>query len=132
MFDAAFLEQCAAPGIKIEIVERFLAAVGAENPLAISITSGNRVILPEPPKSAEEAARLAQRFVVQAVVRRGDLGDRQPQPAGRLVDPLRDSLYSPFDIGKSRGQTLLQLLAGICERHTARRAVDEFGAKPVF
>lgn len=71
MFDAAFLEQCADPGVKFEIVERFVAAFGTENPLAISITSGNRIILPEPPKTVEEAVRLAQRFVGQAVVRAG-------------------------------------------------------------
>lgn len=71
MFDPAFLEHCADPGVKIEIVERFVAAVGTENPLAISITSGNRVILPEPQKTPEEAVVLAQRFVGQAVVRAG-------------------------------------------------------------
>ncbi|OYR23369.1 traH_2 family protein, partial [Brucella grignonensis] len=71
MFDVAFLEYCADPGVKIEIVERFIAAVGNENPLAVSITSGNRVILPEPPKTAEDAVRLAQRFVGTATVRAG-------------------------------------------------------------
>jgi hypothetical protein len=71
MFDAAFLERCADPAVKIEIVERFIAAVGNDNPLAISITSGNRVILPEPPKTPKEAAGLAQRFVSNAVVRAG-------------------------------------------------------------
>lgn len=71
MFDAAFLEACADPQVKIEIVERFVAAIGVENPLAISITAGNRVILPEPPKTPEEAARLARRFVSEAVVRAG-------------------------------------------------------------
>lgn len=71
MFDAAFLEKCADPGIKIEIVERFVATVGTENTLTSSITPGNRVILPEPPKTAEEAVGLAQPFVSQAVVRGG-------------------------------------------------------------
>lgn len=71
MFDAAFIEKCADPGIKIEIVERFFAAVGTDNPLAISITDGNRVILPEPPKTPEEAVVLAQRFVGKATVRAG-------------------------------------------------------------
>lgn len=71
MFDAAFLETCADRSVPTEIVERFIAAVGTENTLAISITSGNRVILPEPPKTPEEAARLAQRFVGEAMVRAG-------------------------------------------------------------
>lgn len=71
MFDAAFLETCADPSTRLEIVERFVAAVGTENPLAISITSGNRVILPEPPKTPEAAASLAQHFVGNATVRAG-------------------------------------------------------------
>ncbi len=71
MFDAAFLETCADPAVKIEIVERFIAEVGTDNPLALSITSGNRIILPEPAKTPDEAARLAQRFVGTAMVRAG-------------------------------------------------------------
>lgn len=43
MFDAAFLETCADPAVKIEIVERFVAAVGNENPLAIIVRSERAV-----------------------------------------------------------------------------------------
>ena len=71
MLDLAFIEKCADPGIEIAIVERFIAAVGTDNPLAISITSGNRVILPEPPATPADAMRLIERFVGQAVVRVG-------------------------------------------------------------
>lgn len=71
MFDPAFIESCADRSLPIEIVERFIAEAGNENPLSISITSGNRVILPEPPKTPEEAARLAQRFVGAATLRAG-------------------------------------------------------------
>lgn len=46
MFELAFIEQCADPGIEIALVERFISAVGTDNPLAVSITSGNRRILP--------------------------------------------------------------------------------------
>lgn len=66
MLDAAVLETCAVPGIKIEVVERFVTAVGTENPLAISIASGKRGLLPEPPKAPEEAVRLAQRYFLAA------------------------------------------------------------------
>lgn len=71
MFELAFIEQCADPGIEVSIVERFIATVGTDNPLAISITSGNRVILPEPPTTPEDAMRLIEQFVVQAAVRVG-------------------------------------------------------------
>jgi hypothetical protein len=71
MFDIALVEQCADPSIEIAIVERFIAAAGSDNPLAISITSGNRVILPEAPQTKDEAMRLVQSFVGKAVVRVG-------------------------------------------------------------
>ncbi len=71
MFDAALIQQCADPGIEIATVERFIAEAGSDNPLAVSITSGNRIILPQAPRSADEALRLIQRFVGQASVRVG-------------------------------------------------------------
>lgn len=71
MFELAFIEQCADPGLEISLVERFIEAVGTNNPLAVSISSGNRVILPEPPTTPEDAMRLVERFVGQAVVRVG-------------------------------------------------------------
>lgn len=71
MFDVALIQQCADPGIEIAIVERFIAEAGSDNPLKVTITSGNRVILPEPPKTQEDAVRLMQRFVGEATVRVG-------------------------------------------------------------
>jgi hypothetical protein len=71
MFDAALIQQRADAGIEIAIVERFIAEAGSDNPLAISITSGNRVILPEAPRTADEAMQLLQHFVGTAVVRVG-------------------------------------------------------------
>ena len=71
MFDVALIQQCADPGIEIAIVERFIAEAGSDNPLKVTITSGNRVILPEPPKTQEAAVRLMQRFVGEATVRVG-------------------------------------------------------------
>lgn len=71
MFDAALIQQCADPGIEVAIVERFIAEAGSDNPFRVTITSGNRVILPEQPTNAEDAVRLIQRFVSQATVRVG-------------------------------------------------------------
>lgn len=99
MFDAAFIEACADRNVPIEIVERFIAAVGNENPLAISITSGNRIILPEPPKTAEEAARLAQRFVGNAVVRAGVTNF----PVGVGISDVSEITADLFDACKNIG-----------------------------
>lgn len=71
MFDVALIQQCADPGIEIAIVEQFIAEAGSDNPLKVTITSGNRVILPEVPKTQEAAVRLMQRFVGEATVRVG-------------------------------------------------------------
>lgn len=71
MFDVALIQQCADPGIEIATVERFIAAAGSDNPLAISITSGNRTILPEAPQTVDQAMTLLQRFVGKAIVRVG-------------------------------------------------------------
>ncbi|HMM71624.1 MAG TPA: hypothetical protein PKC22_05290 [Rhodocyclaceae bacterium] len=71
MFDPAIIQQCADPGIEIAIIERFIADAGSTNPLALTISSGNKVILPEPPRTPEAAMRLIERFIGQAVIRVG-------------------------------------------------------------
>lgn len=71
MFDAALIQQCADPGLEIAIVERFLNEAGSDNPLSVRITAGNKIILPEPPRTPDEAVSLIQRFVGEASVRVG-------------------------------------------------------------
>jgi hypothetical protein len=71
MFGLALIQQCADPGVEVAIVERFISEVGSDNPLAVRITSGNRVILPEAPQTREAALRLIGRYIGQAVVRVG-------------------------------------------------------------
>ncbi|WP_108461612.1 conjugal transfer protein TraH [Devosia naphthalenivorans] len=96
MFDAAIIQQCADPSIEIAIVERFIAEAGSKNPLAINISSGNRIILPEPPQAPEAAMLLIERFVGTAVVR---VGITQ-YPAGHgIVDAadLNAGLVDPCD-----------------------------------
>jgi hypothetical protein len=99
MFDAAFTQTCADHSLPTEIIERFIASVGMENPLAISITSGNRVILPEPPESADEAARLAQRFIGSAVVRAGVTNF----PVGVGISDVLEITADLFDACKNVG-----------------------------
>lgn len=71
MIDAALIHQCADPQLEIAIVERFIAEAGSDNPLSVTIRAGNRIILPEPPRNADDAVRLIQRFVGRATVRVG-------------------------------------------------------------
>lgn len=86
MFELAFVEQCADPGIEIATVERFISAVGTDNPLAITITDGNRLILPEAPRTPEAAMLLIERFVGEAVVRVGVTR----YPAGHGISDVSD------------------------------------------
>lgn len=71
MVDAALIQQCATPGVPPAIIEQFIAAAGASNPLAVTVRSGNRAILITPPKSPDEAMALMQRHVGRAIVRVG-------------------------------------------------------------
>ena len=71
MVDAALIQQCADPDLKPAIVEQFIAAAGAPDPRAVTVRARNRVILTQPPKTAEEAMDLVRRYVGQTVVRVG-------------------------------------------------------------
>ncbi|MGO6747607.1 TraH family protein [Rhizobium ruizarguesonis] len=71
MVDAALIQQCAAPGLKPVIVEKFIEQAGSSDPLAVSVRSGNRVILVPPAKTAEEATALIGQYIGQADVRVG-------------------------------------------------------------
>ncbi|MBM7045632.1 TraH family protein [Rhizobium lusitanum] len=71
MVDAALIRQCADPTLKPAIVEKFIEQVGSPDPLAISVRSGNRVILVPQAKTPEEAMELIGEYVGQAVVRAG-------------------------------------------------------------
>lgn len=71
MIDAATIHQCADPGLRPAIVEKFIRAVGSPDPLAVTVRAGNRVILVTPPKTADDAMELVRRYVGQAMVRVG-------------------------------------------------------------
>ncbi|MDA9537427.1 conjugal transfer protein TraH [Bradyrhizobium sp. CCBAU 21362] len=71
MIDAATIHQCADPALKPAIVEKFIRAVGAPDPLAVTVRTGNRVVLVTPPKTADDAMELVRRYVGQAMVRVG-------------------------------------------------------------
>jgi hypothetical protein len=71
MVDAALIQQCADPGLKPAIIEKFIATAGSADPHAITVRAGGRVVLVPPPKSPDEALELVRRYVGQAVVRVG-------------------------------------------------------------
>lgn len=71
MLDAALIKECADPSLKPAIVEQFIQAVGSDDPLAITVKSGGRLILVPKPKTAEEAIEIVRKNIDSAVVRVG-------------------------------------------------------------
>lgn len=71
MVDAALIQQCADTGLKPVIVEKFIAKAGSSDPLAVTVRSGQRVVLVPRPGTAEEAMALVRQHVGEAVVRVG-------------------------------------------------------------
>lgn len=71
MVDAALIKQCADPGLKPAIVEKFIAQAGSTDPLTVSVRSGNRVVLVPKPNTVEEAMKLIRQNVGRNVTRVG-------------------------------------------------------------
>ncbi len=71
MVDAALIKQCADPGLKPEIVEQFIERAGSQEPLAITVRSGNRIVLVPKPATSGEAMELIRQHVGRNIVRVG-------------------------------------------------------------
>jgi len=71
MVDAALIKECSDPGLKPAIVEQFIERAGAPDPLAVTVRSGNRIILVPKPKTAEEALALIRDNLGRNTVRVG-------------------------------------------------------------
>lgn len=71
MLDAAMIEKCADPSLKPAIVEQFVKAAGSPDPLAITVRSGDRIMLVPKPTTPEEALAIIRENVVHSVVRVG-------------------------------------------------------------
>ncbi len=71
MLNAALIKECADPSLKPAIVEQFVRAVGSEDPLAITVKSGDRLILVPKPKTPEEAIDSVRENIGVSVVRVG-------------------------------------------------------------
>jgi hypothetical protein len=49
MIDAVLIQQCADKALKPEIVEMFIERAGSQDPLTVTVRSGNRIVLvPKP------------------------------------------------------------------------------------
>lgn len=71
MLDAAFIQQCADPSLRPAIVQQFIARAGSQDPLAITVRSGNRVVLVPKPTTPEEALALIRDNLGRNTVRVG-------------------------------------------------------------
>ena len=71
MLDAALIQQCADPSLKPAIVEQFVTAAGANDPLAVTVKSGGRLILVPKATTQDEAMAIVRQYVGQTVVRVG-------------------------------------------------------------
>lgn len=71
MVDAALIKQCADPALKPAIVEQFIARAGSQDPLAITVRSGSRVVLVPKPTTPEEALALIRANLGRNTVRVG-------------------------------------------------------------
>jgi len=71
MVDAALIQQCADPALKPAIVEQFIERAGSEEPLRVTVRSGNRVVLVPKATNAEEALALIRDNLGRNTVRVG-------------------------------------------------------------
>jgi hypothetical protein len=71
MLDAVLIHQCADSSLKPAIVEQFISKAGSEDPLSITVRSGNRVVLVPKPTTAEEALALIRDNLGRNAVRVG-------------------------------------------------------------
>ncbi|MGO7028521.1 TraH family protein [Rhizobium johnstonii] len=71
MLDAVLIQQCADPSLKPAIVEQFIARAGSQDPLTITVRSGNRVVLVPKPTTPAEALALIRDNLGRNTVRVG-------------------------------------------------------------
>ncbi|MFA1676042.1 hypothetical protein ACDY97_25650 [Rhizobium mongolense] len=55
MTSSAHIHKCSDPSLKPAIVGAFIARAGSDDPLAVTVRSGNRVVLVQKPTTPDEA-----------------------------------------------------------------------------
>jgi hypothetical protein len=71
VIDAALIQKCSDHALSTAIVEKFLDAVGTDDPLAVTVRADGRMILIPKPKTADEAMAIVRDYVGNAAVRVG-------------------------------------------------------------
>lgn len=71
MVEAALIEKCADPSLKPAIVQRFIERAGSSDPLAVTVRSGDRVILVPKPVTTQAAMEIIRQNIGRNVVRVG-------------------------------------------------------------
>ncbi|ASP89548.1 conjugal transfer protein TraH (plasmid) [Sinorhizobium meliloti] len=71
MVDTALIKECSDPDLKPAIVEQFIERAGAPDPLAVTVRSGNRVVLVPKPTTPEETLALIRENLGRNIVRVG-------------------------------------------------------------
>ncbi len=71
MVDAALIQKCADPVLKPAIIEQFIERAGSQDPLAVSVRSGNRIILVPKPTTSEDTLAVIRDNLGRNTVRVG-------------------------------------------------------------
>ena len=71
MVDAALIQKCTDSALKPAIVEQFIERAGSQDPLSVTVRSGNRVVLVPRPGTPDEALELIRQNIGRNVVRVG-------------------------------------------------------------
>jgi len=71
MIDAVLIQQCADTALRPEIVEMFIDRAGSQDPMAITVRSGNRIVLVPKPTTPDEALALIRDNLGRNTVRVG-------------------------------------------------------------
>ena len=71
MIDTALIQKCADPSLKPAVVEAFVRRAGSEDPLSVTLRSGDRILLIPKPKTNAQALETARQYLGKAVVRVG-------------------------------------------------------------
>lgn len=71
MLDAVLIQQCADPSLKPAVIEQFIAKAGSQDPLTVTVRSGNRVVLVPKPTTPEAALALIRDNLGRNTVRVG-------------------------------------------------------------
>lgn len=71
MLDAAFIEKCGDPSLTPAIVQQFVAEAGSDDPLALTVKAGGRLILVPKPKTVDQAMDILRDQVGTTAVRVG-------------------------------------------------------------